>query len=122
MHAIKIANAYEEIADVSRGGRFLSRNRPPRRAYEQKMNVQVSGFKTRRLILGMRQFITAAITLLLRGVYVLVAAIWIATAAVVALWGMEALNHTSYRFVLAFIMIILLSNILAKLVAAYIEA
>jgi len=53
---------------------------------------------------------------------VLVAAIWIATAAVVALWGMEALNHTSYRFVLAFIMIILLSNILAKLVAAYIEA
>ncbi|HVV39087.1 MAG TPA: hypothetical protein VHD31_02055 [Candidatus Paceibacterota bacterium] len=50
------------------------------------------------------------------------AALSIIAAAISTAWGLEVFDHTAYRFVLVFIMIILLSNVLAKITTAFIEA
>ncbi|HVZ76341.1 MAG TPA: hypothetical protein VG934_03695 [Candidatus Paceibacterota bacterium] len=70
----------------------------------------------------MRRFFARLTTFLLRILYIAVAAVWIASAGAAAVWSAYALGQTSYRFVAAFIIIILLSNILAKLAIAYIKA
>lgn len=67
-------------------------------------------------------FIIAVRKIFSRLFYVCMAALSIIAAAISTAWGLEVFDHTAYRFVLVFIMIILLSNVLAKITTAFIEA
>lgn len=72
--------------------------------------------------IGMKNFLAVLRTFFVRLALVLLGAGLIAASARIAVAFIGLFYHTSYRFVALFLLLILLSNLLAKLARVYIDA